>query len=268
MMQGSELREMEWAPPIETAPLFFAWEDPPEEYGPWQLAGESGRAAGRITAEAFTLQEDGKLRCPAGASLWVSEVRQENTFTRAGCVPGLPDRLSAMCSARAVSGPWSQRQSCSSRECGPSTLAATCRCGTKACYARTNALGGCSESSTSSYLDCPLASTICRGACIGRNAQERFASPAPSSCCAFASSVPLARSARPQCLVWTTTTACQCRRRSCLSSNEVTQEELATTAAFARQRLIPLRESAGRESSVSVSQTLLSSLPRFSKDPL
>ena len=29
------------------------------------------------------LQEDGKLRCPAGASLWLSEVRQENVFTEA-----------------------------------------------------------------------------------------------------------------------------------------------------------------------------------------
>ena len=82
MMQGGELREMEWAPPTETAPLFFAWEDPPEEYGPWQCAGESGRAASRFTADAFTLQEDGKLRCPAGASLWLSEVRQENAFTQ------------------------------------------------------------------------------------------------------------------------------------------------------------------------------------------
>ena len=82
MMQGGELREMEWAPSTETAPLVFAWQDPPEEYGPWQWAGESGRAAGRFTAEAFTLQEDGKLRCPAGASLWLSEVRQENAFTQ------------------------------------------------------------------------------------------------------------------------------------------------------------------------------------------
>jgi hypothetical protein len=30
------------------------------------------------------LQEDGKLRCPAGASLWLSAVRQENAFTEAG----------------------------------------------------------------------------------------------------------------------------------------------------------------------------------------
>ena len=82
MMQGGELREMQWAPPTETAPLFFTWEDPPEEYGPWQCAGEAGRAAGRFTADVFTLQEDGKLRCPAGASLWLSEVRQENAFTQ------------------------------------------------------------------------------------------------------------------------------------------------------------------------------------------
>lgn len=81
-MQGGELREMEWAPPTETAPLFFTWEDPPEEYGPWKCAGEAGRAVGRFTADAFTLQENGRLRCPAGASLWLSEVRQENAFTQ------------------------------------------------------------------------------------------------------------------------------------------------------------------------------------------
>jgi len=82
MMQGGALREMEWAPPTETAPLFFTWEDPPEEYGPWKCAGEAGRAVGRFTADAFTLQENGRLRCPAGASLWLSEVRQENAFTQ------------------------------------------------------------------------------------------------------------------------------------------------------------------------------------------
>jgi hypothetical protein len=54
MMQGGELREMEWAPATETAPLFFTWEDPPAEYGPWQCAGESGRATGRFPADAFT----------------------------------------------------------------------------------------------------------------------------------------------------------------------------------------------------------------------
>src|SRR5260370_12259370 len=103
-MQGAELREMEWAPPKEAPPFLVAEETPPEEYGPWQWAASFGRATGRFGAEAFTLQENGRLRCPAGASLWLSEVRQENAFTRAGCLPGLPDRLSAVFPAGAVPG--------------------------------------------------------------------------------------------------------------------------------------------------------------------
>ena len=53
-MQVGSLREMEWAPPTETAPLFFAWEDPPEEYGRGPWAAAFGRATGRFGAEAFT----------------------------------------------------------------------------------------------------------------------------------------------------------------------------------------------------------------------
>ena len=81
-MQGAEIREMEWAPPKEAPPFLVAMENPPEEYGPWQLAAAFGRATGRFGAEAFVLQENGTLRCPAGASLWLSEVRQENAFTQ------------------------------------------------------------------------------------------------------------------------------------------------------------------------------------------
>ena len=81
-MQGGPTREMEWAPPKESPPLVVTAETPPEEYGPWQWAAAFGRATGRFGAEDFTLQEDGKLRCPAGASLWLSEVRQENAFTQ------------------------------------------------------------------------------------------------------------------------------------------------------------------------------------------
>src|SRR5215470_7215386 len=77
-MQGAELREMEWAPPKEAPPFLVTEEHPPEAYGPWQWAAAFGRATGRFGAEDFVLQEDGKLRCPAGASLWLSEVRQEN----------------------------------------------------------------------------------------------------------------------------------------------------------------------------------------------
>jgi hypothetical protein len=81
-MQGSELREIEWATPKESPPLLLPVEDPPEEYGPWKWAAAFGRATGRFGAEAFVLQENGTLRCPAGASLWLSEVRQENAFTQ------------------------------------------------------------------------------------------------------------------------------------------------------------------------------------------
>ena len=122
-MQGEELREIEWAPPKEATLLLPTPEPTPEEYGPWQLAGDVGRARGQIAGEAFVWQEDGKLRCPAGASLWLSEVRQENAFTRASRLPGLPDRLSALCSARAVPGPWGQRHPSTSGECGPPSLA-------------------------------------------------------------------------------------------------------------------------------------------------
>jgi hypothetical protein len=66
----------------ETPPLLLPLEEPTQEYGPWECAHASGRATGRFGAEAFTLQTDGKLRCPAGASLWLSEIRQENEFTQ------------------------------------------------------------------------------------------------------------------------------------------------------------------------------------------
>jgi len=81
-MQGVQVREIEWAPAKEAPAVFVAEEPPPQEYGPWQWAAAFGRATGRFGAEDFVLQEDGKLRCPAGARLWLSEVRQENTFTQ------------------------------------------------------------------------------------------------------------------------------------------------------------------------------------------
>jgi hypothetical protein len=81
-MRAVQLREIEWAPPKESPPCFEAVEDVAQESGPWQWAAAFGRATGRFGADAFTLQEDGKLRCPAGASLWLSEVRQENAFTQ------------------------------------------------------------------------------------------------------------------------------------------------------------------------------------------
>jgi hypothetical protein len=81
-MQGDQPREMEWAPAKAAPPFLVPEESSSQEYGPWQQAAAFGRATGRFGADAFVFQEDGTLRCPAGASLWLSEVRQENAFTQ------------------------------------------------------------------------------------------------------------------------------------------------------------------------------------------
>lgn len=79
-MQGEELRDIEWAPPKERPPVVSASDEIPETYGSWQWAKGGGR--GQIGGSAFTMQDDGTLRCPAGATLWFSELRQENPFTQ------------------------------------------------------------------------------------------------------------------------------------------------------------------------------------------
>lgn len=81
-MQGGALRAIEWAPPKATSPVLIPVMEPKEEYGPWHWAAAFGRGTGRFGAAAFTLQADGKLRCPAGAYLWLSEVRQADAFTQ------------------------------------------------------------------------------------------------------------------------------------------------------------------------------------------
>ena len=95
-MQGNKTREIEWAEAKTAPPFLVSEESSSQEYGPWQLAAAFGRATGRFGADAFVLQEDGTLRCPAGTHLWLSEVRQENAFTRACRLRCLPDGLSAV----------------------------------------------------------------------------------------------------------------------------------------------------------------------------
>lgn len=78
-MQAGVIREIEWAPPKEAAPFFVADQPPPEEYGPWQWAAAFERATGLMCAEdARGCRENGRLRCPVGASLhfWPSASRE------------------------------------------------------------------------------------------------------------------------------------------------------------------------------------------------
>jgi len=116
MMQGTELRDIEWAPPREAPSFLVAAENPPEEYGSWQWAAAFGRATGRLGAEAFVLQENGTLRCPAGSSLWLSEVRQENAYTQRAVYLGFrtdcqPCSLRELCLAKGAKGDRARRVS-------------------------------------------------------------------------------------------------------------------------------------------------------------
>ena len=211
---------MEWAPSKEAPPVLLPVEEPAEEYGPWQWAASFGRATGRFGAEAFTLQENGRLRCPAGASLWLSEVRQENAFTQRAVSPFLPDRLSAVFPAGPVLGIRGQRRSGAPRKSGPPPPACSCRCCAKAHYARIDTLGRCGRSRASPCLDCPLAPTICRGASLGSNPAGGQASSSSTPCRPFASSLELAGSARTQRLVGTSAGAHHGRWRTRVSHHQ------------------------------------------------
>src|SRR5205807_5833070 len=127
-----------------------------------------------------------------------------------------------------------QRGSSPSRECGPSSLAST-RTGAgfaQAGPARTDPVGGCGWASPSPHLDEPLAQAIRRDPSACRHAAEPFPSPSPTSCGAIASSLKLARSARMQCLVWTTTMAHHRSLRSHFSGNELIKEEQTNGGVF------------------------------------
>jgi hypothetical protein len=115
-MQEGELREMEWAPPKEAPPSLEAVEDSPPEYGPWQWAAAFGAATGRFGADVFVLQENGTLRCPAGSSLWLSEIHQENAFTQRAIYLGFrsdcePCALNEQCLGRGAKGNRARRVS-------------------------------------------------------------------------------------------------------------------------------------------------------------
>jgi hypothetical protein len=159
-MQGGKTREIEWAP-VKAAPAFLVPEEsPPQEYGPWQQAAAFGRAAGRFGADTFLLQEDGTLRCPAGASLWLSEVRQENAFTqRAVYAASQMDcphcTLREQCLGRNAKGNRARRGSR-----GPPSLTFSFICRTRSSSSRSDTVGGCSRPSASSHLDRPLAQEV------------------------------------------------------------------------------------------------------------
>lgn len=128
-------------------------------------------------------RENGRLRCEAWASLWLSEVRQENAFTQRAVSPFLPDRLSAVFPAGAVPGIGGQRRSGAPRKSGPPSLACTCRCCAKAHPARSAAaLVDVAGRALRRAWTARLPPTICGGASPDSNPAGGQAASSSTSC--------------------------------------------------------------------------------------
>ena len=113
-MQGEELREMEWSPASERPPRISSSEQTTETYSRWQWARDSGRD--QIPASAFTQHDEVSIRCPTGATLWLSEVRQENAYTQRAVYVAVPEdcrhcSLREQCLARGAKGNRARRVS-------------------------------------------------------------------------------------------------------------------------------------------------------------
>jgi hypothetical protein len=218
-----------WAPAKEAPPVLVAVENAAQEYGPWQWARAFGAATGRFGAEAFSLQDNGMLRCPAGANLWLSEVRQENAFTqRAVYVASQTDcpqcELRGQCLGRGAKGNRARRVSAvrrllpgsSSVQPNPHLLAAI------------RWVDGAGRALRRTWM-ARFPSARGRGASSCGTTQARFSPSSSATCRALAEALEVGRSARTNCLVGASATAHHGGLRSCLSCSLVTQEELANT---------------------------------------
>lgn len=187
-MQGAELREIEWAPAKEAPPFLVPEEQAPQEYGRGPWAAAFGRATGRFGAAAFVLQENGQLRCPAGTSLWLSDVRQENAFTEArrSTRPTGPTVNAVLCASSAWLQGRKQTVLVTSVRCVVSCPHRPSFRESRSCSDQSG-FRGCSRASPSSHLDRPLAQPIHRGACTERMSQPGCPSPSPTAGRALAS---------------------------------------------------------------------------------
>jgi hypothetical protein len=79
-MQERPMRQMEWTLPRGLLARLQADGTTYPVYGPWQVARGSPR--GKFPDRSFPLQDDGTLRCPAGATLLLSFRQQVNDTTQ------------------------------------------------------------------------------------------------------------------------------------------------------------------------------------------
>ena len=208
------------------------------------------------------LQEDGKLRCPAGASLNFGRSASRECLYESWLSTWPIRRIVSpvLCESsvwqKAAKGDRARRVSAVRRLLPPPAPVQVSRKPVLLGPIRWVDVAGRALRRT--WMS-RLSQAIRRDPSACRHAAEPFPSPSPTTCGAVASPLELARSARTQRLVGTTAVPCHCRWRSRFSSYEVTKEELATKEAFSRQ-CISLRVDQQGEDRVSPSRkTCLSS---------
>ncbi len=206
-------------PPKNRLPCLVAGEDVLKsmDRGSGQQAWTSPRT---VRGRCFHVARRRNAALSSGASLWLSEVRQENAFTQRAVYlasqtdcqrcslreqcwhRGQRDRARRLSAVRRLLPPLLLYLLSESRSCSD------------------HPVGGCGWSSASPHLDRPLAQAICRGASAGGKSAKHFSSPSPTSGRSASSPLELARSARMQCLVGTTAVAHHCRWRSRFSYHQ------------------------------------------------
>ena len=69
-------------PPREPAPLFFTWEDSPQEDGPWPCPSEAGGAGGRFPAAALPVPRPWDATLSSGSSSLLERACVKRTLLR------------------------------------------------------------------------------------------------------------------------------------------------------------------------------------------
>ena len=198
----------------------------------------------------YRCREDGKLRCPAGASLWLSEVRQENAFTQRAVYLAYqtdcqPCALREQCLASGAKGDRARRVSAVRRLLPPPATVER-KPIVLGPIRWVDVAGRALRRAWTAHWRRQYVEVLVLG-----RPSEGVASSPPPACRALASSLELARPARPQCLVGTTAPACHRRWRSRSSRCEVRHEEkLATEQTISMLCHLPLNRSRGLRSCV------------------
>jgi len=148
-------RAPSWAPPKERPPLCTISEGTPEAYGPWQWAGDAGRARGRDLCHRLHVAREWHPAMSSGVEPVAQRTASRKCLYPTSRLRWLAGRLSAMSAAWAVSGARSPRQPCSSGQRRPPPVARAFSRRASNRRPSSDTLGGCGGTVSSPHLGCP-----------------------------------------------------------------------------------------------------------------